>query len=115
MFSFQSGEMDIVNHVTNENCHLKYDAYNYFGRDTPRKASIYINGGFPLVHTRTVLCHLGLVQTLYFPRAILKYFKRSCLIYCLKSEQLISTKFELGLIDPNSPLQIKEAKGEFTF
>ncbi|XP_020896123.1 oxysterol-binding protein 2 isoform X2 [Exaiptasia diaphana] len=35
----QSGEMDIVNHTTNENCHLKYDAYNYFGRDTPRKVT----------------------------------------------------------------------------
>ncbi|EDO44125.1 predicted protein [Nematostella vectensis] len=35
----QSGEMDIANHTTNENCHLKYDAYNYFGRDTPRKVT----------------------------------------------------------------------------
>ncbi|XP_031574261.1 oxysterol-binding protein 1-like isoform X3 [Actinia tenebrosa] len=35
----QSGEMDIVNHTTNENCHLRYDAYNYFGRDTPRKVT----------------------------------------------------------------------------
>lgn len=33
----QSGEMDIENHTTKDVCHLKYDAYNYFGRDTPRK------------------------------------------------------------------------------
>ena len=29
--------MDIQNHTTKDVCHLKYDAYNYFGRDTPRK------------------------------------------------------------------------------
>lgn len=29
--------MDIENHTTKDVCHLKYDAYNYFGRDTPRK------------------------------------------------------------------------------
>ncbi|XP_015762433.1 PREDICTED: oxysterol-binding protein 1-like isoform X1 [Acropora digitifera] len=35
----QSGEMDIENHTTKDVCHLKYDAYNYFGRDTPRKVT----------------------------------------------------------------------------
>lgn len=31
--------MDIENHTTKDVCHLKYDAYNYFGRDTPRKVN----------------------------------------------------------------------------
>jgi len=31
------GEMDIVNHQTGDRCHLKYSAYSYFARETPRK------------------------------------------------------------------------------
>ena len=31
------GEMDITNHKTGDNCHLKYSAYSYFSRETPRK------------------------------------------------------------------------------
>lgn len=31
------GEMDIKNHHTGDNCHLKYSAYSYFSRETPRK------------------------------------------------------------------------------
>ena len=35
----QSGEMDIYNHKTKDNCHLKYYAYSYFSRDIPRKVT----------------------------------------------------------------------------
>jgi len=31
------GEMDIKNHTTGDNCHLKYYAYSYFSREAPRK------------------------------------------------------------------------------
>lgn len=31
------GDMDIVNHNTNDRCHLKYMAYSYFSREAPRK------------------------------------------------------------------------------
>ncbi|XP_064618956.1 oxysterol-binding protein 1-like isoform X2 [Lineus longissimus] len=33
------GEMDILNHKTGDNCHLKYCAYSYFSRETPRKVT----------------------------------------------------------------------------
>ncbi|GAB1610837.1 oxysterol-binding protein 1-like isoform X4, partial [Argonauta hians] len=33
------GEMDIKNHSTGDTCHLKYSAYSYFSRDTPRKVT----------------------------------------------------------------------------
>lgn len=29
------GETDIINHKTGDQCHLKYNAYSYFSRDTP--------------------------------------------------------------------------------
>ena len=35
----QSGEMDIFNHKTKDNCHLKYAQYSYFSRETPRKVT----------------------------------------------------------------------------
>jgi len=35
----QSGEMDITNHLTKDNCHLKYYAYSYFSREIPRKVT----------------------------------------------------------------------------
>ncbi|UYV77650.1 OSBP [Cordylochernes scorpioides] len=31
------GEMDIVNHTTGDRCHLRFEPYSYFSRDTPRK------------------------------------------------------------------------------
>ena len=31
------GEMDIVNHTTNDRCHLNYQAYSYFSREPQRK------------------------------------------------------------------------------
>ncbi|KAK2170334.1 hypothetical protein LSH36_3g14027, partial [Paralvinella palmiformis] len=37
------GEMDIVNHQTGDRCHLKYSAYSYFARETPRKLAIELN------------------------------------------------------------------------
>ncbi|XP_025090744.1 oxysterol-binding protein 1-like isoform X2 [Pomacea canaliculata] len=33
------GEMDITNHITGDRCHLKYSAYSYFSRETPRKVT----------------------------------------------------------------------------
>nr|XP_022340468.1 oxysterol-binding protein 1-like isoform X1 [Crassostrea virginica] len=33
------GEMDITNHKTKDICHLKYAAYSYFSRETPRKVT----------------------------------------------------------------------------
>jgi hypothetical protein len=33
------GDMDIKNHKTGDNCHLKYYAYSYFSREVPRKVS----------------------------------------------------------------------------
>ncbi|XP_013784959.1 oxysterol-binding protein 1-like [Limulus polyphemus] len=33
------GEMDIINHTTGDKCHLKFVAYSYFSRDTPRKVT----------------------------------------------------------------------------
>lgn len=33
------GEMDITNHHNGDNCHLKYSAYSYFARETPRKVT----------------------------------------------------------------------------
>ncbi|CAE1277747.1 OSBP [Acanthosepion pharaonis] len=33
------GEMDITNHTTGDKCHLKYSAYSYFSRETPRKVT----------------------------------------------------------------------------
>ncbi|CAB3985242.1 Hypothetical predicted protein [Paramuricea clavata] len=38
----QSGEMDIVNHTTGDICKLKYNAYTYFSRETPRKVIGYV-------------------------------------------------------------------------
>ncbi|EDV23583.1 uncharacterized protein TRIADDRAFT_27761 [Trichoplax adhaerens] len=35
----QSGEMEITNHSNRDKCYLKYSAYSYFARDTPRKVS----------------------------------------------------------------------------
>ena len=34
-----SGEMDIKNHFNGDNCHLTYNAYSYFSKETPRKVS----------------------------------------------------------------------------
>ena len=34
------GEMDIINNANGDNCHLKYNAYSYFSRETPRKVNI---------------------------------------------------------------------------
>ncbi|XP_065322935.1 oxysterol-binding protein 1-like isoform X2 [Gordionus sp. m RMFG-2023] len=34
-----SGEMDIINHKTKDNCHLKYYSYSYFAREAPRKVT----------------------------------------------------------------------------
>ena len=31
------GEMDIKNHTNGDVCHLKYSAYSYFSKETPRK------------------------------------------------------------------------------
>ena len=31
------GEMDIINNSNGDICHLKYNAYSYFSRETPRK------------------------------------------------------------------------------
>ena len=33
--------MDITNHTTGEKCHLKYHAYSYFSRDSPKKVCLY--------------------------------------------------------------------------
>jgi hypothetical protein len=33
------GEMDIINHTTDDKCHLKFIPYSYFSRDVPRKVS----------------------------------------------------------------------------
>ncbi|XP_050409853.1 oxysterol-binding protein 1 isoform X2 [Patella vulgata] len=33
------GEMDITNHKNGDKCHLKYSAYSYFSRETPRKVT----------------------------------------------------------------------------
>jgi len=33
------GEMDIKNHTTGDNCHLKFTAYSYFSRELPRKVT----------------------------------------------------------------------------
>ncbi|XP_022252408.1 oxysterol-binding protein 1-like [Limulus polyphemus] len=33
------GEMDIVNHMTGDKCHLKFIPYSYFSRETPRKVT----------------------------------------------------------------------------
>src|SRR6218665_2596667 len=34
------GDMDIINHRTNDRCHLKYLAYSYFSREAPRKVCL---------------------------------------------------------------------------
>lgn len=36
------GEMTIVNHVTDDKCHLKFIPYSYFSRDAPRKVRLLI-------------------------------------------------------------------------
>lgn len=33
------GEMDITNHKNGDKCHLKYTAYSYFSKETPRKVA----------------------------------------------------------------------------
>ncbi|XP_067136347.1 oxysterol-binding protein 1 isoform X2 [Centruroides vittatus] len=33
------GEMDIINHVTGDKCHLRFIPYSYFSRETPRKVT----------------------------------------------------------------------------
>ncbi|XP_077427518.1 oxysterol-binding protein 1-like isoform X2 [Vanacampus margaritifer] len=35
----QSGEIDVVNHITGDRCHLKFTPYSYFSRDVPRKVT----------------------------------------------------------------------------
>ncbi|XP_042289757.1 oxysterol-binding protein 1-like isoform X1 [Thunnus albacares] len=35
----QSGEIDVVNHMTGDRCHLKFAPYSYFSRDVPRKVT----------------------------------------------------------------------------
>lgn len=35
----QSGEMDIVNHLTGDKCHLKFAPYSYFSREPQRKVT----------------------------------------------------------------------------
>ena len=34
--------MDIMNHTTGEKCHLKYHAYSYFSRDSPKKVFFFL-------------------------------------------------------------------------
>jgi hypothetical protein len=34
------GEMDISNHKNGDKCHLKYAAYSYFSKETPRKVRL---------------------------------------------------------------------------
>ena len=34
------GEMDIINHKTGDNCHMKFAAYSYFSREMPRKVRL---------------------------------------------------------------------------
>ena len=42
------GEMDVVNHKNGDSCHLKFSAYSYFSRETPRKVSMKpLLTGFP--------------------------------------------------------------------
>ncbi|CAG0914357.1 unnamed protein product [Notodromas monacha] len=36
------GEMDIINHTTEDKCHLKFIPYSYFSRDVPRKVTGYV-------------------------------------------------------------------------
>lgn len=36
------GEMTIVNHVTEDKCHLKFVPYSYFSRDAPRKVRFFV-------------------------------------------------------------------------
>lgn len=38
----QSGDMEIKNHLTGEKCVLKYHAYSYFSRDTPKKVTGFV-------------------------------------------------------------------------
>ncbi|XP_054460402.1 oxysterol-binding protein 1-like isoform X2 [Anoplopoma fimbria] len=35
----QSGEIDVVNHMTGDRCHLKFAPYSYFSRDVARKVT----------------------------------------------------------------------------
>ena len=34
----QHGEMSVINHSTNDKCHMKFDPYSYFG-GTPKKVT----------------------------------------------------------------------------
>lgn len=34
------GEMDVINHKNGDSCHLKFSAYSYFSRETPRKVGM---------------------------------------------------------------------------
>lgn len=38
----QHGEMDIINHVTEDKCHLKFIPYSYFSREIPRRVTGHI-------------------------------------------------------------------------
>lgn len=40
------GEMEIVNHTTEDKCHLRFIPYSYFSREVPRKVSMYFCNKF---------------------------------------------------------------------
>ncbi|XP_046841435.1 oxysterol-binding protein 1-like isoform X2 [Xenia sp. Carnegie-2017] len=46
----QSGEMEITNHTTGDICKLKYNAYTYFSRETPRKVTGYVMDKSKVTH-----------------------------------------------------------------
>ena len=53
----QHGEMSVINHSTNDKCHMKFDPYSYFG-GTPKK----VTGTIVSNKEKVRLTHFGELQ-----------------------------------------------------
>ena len=54
----QHGEMSVINHSTNDKCHMKFDPYSYFG-GTPKKVTGTIVSNKDKVRMKYQVTELG--------------------------------------------------------
>jgi len=75
------GEMDIKNHTTGDNCHLKFYAYSYFSREVPRKVCAHSQ-----LDTRIIN-----IQKLNFTYLFISRYLSLCAIAVYLTEELLVT------------------------
>ena len=87
------GEMDIINNANGDNCHLKYNAYSYFSRETPRK----VNTIYRVMSVLVLFEHFDCKKLLYSAALHLKIkgFTWVVAAYCFSLLAFVAN-YELG-------------------